>query len=424
MRILIVGGGVAGLAMARALRRVGLASEIVERADAWRIESAGVYVPGNGMRALQRLGLADDVAAAGAVVDVRRLRDDRGRLLIEFDEADFWRPVALPIALPRRELHRILVDGAADTPIRFGVTVGSVVDLGDAVEVGFTDGASGAYDLVIGADGVHSAVRRLVFGGPQARLLGQVSWRYLVEGRTDIAGWNGWLGGDRSFLALALGGGRVYCYGDVRSSTADDPTHGDRAAFGQLFSGFAEPVPSLLQGIARSGELHVAPIEEVWPPTWTKGRAVLIGDAAHASSPNMAEGASLAMEDALVLAELLAADADVGSGAGRLHGAAGAAGPVGAGQDARSRPAPLPATGTAGRGHARGRSADLPGALPPAARAPVSDRHRVGHRRWSAQPAALARMASISAVRSASVVRGLMIVVRSQVRSRSRVFTR
>ena len=316
MRILIVGGGVAGLAMARALRRVGLASEIVERADAWRIESAGVYVPGNGMSALQRLGLADDVAAAGAVVDVRRLRDDRGRLLIEFDEAGFWRPVALPIALPRRELHRILADGAADTPIQFGVTVGSVVDHGDAVDVGFTDGASGAYDLVIGADGVHSAVRRLVFGGPQARLLGQVSWRYLVEGRTDIAGWNGWLGGDRSFLALALGGGRVYCYGDVRSSTADDPTHGDRAAFGQLLSGFAEPVPSLLQGIARSGELHVAPIEEVWPPTWTKGRAVLIGDAAHASSPNMAEGASLAMEDALVLAELLAADADVGSALG------------------------------------------------------------------------------------------------------------
>ena len=118
MRILIVGGGVAGLAMARALRRVGLASEIVERADAWRIESAGVYVPGNGMRALQRLGLADDVAAAGDVVDVRRLRDDRGRLLIEFDEAGFWRPVALPIALPRRELHRILADGASDTPIR------------------------------------------------------------------------------------------------------------------------------------------------------------------------------------------------------------------------------------------------------------------------------------------------------------------
>jgi 2-polyprenyl-6-methoxyphenol hydroxylase-like FAD-dependent oxidoreductase len=316
MRILIVGGGIAGLAVARALARVGLDAEIVERADAWRVESAGIYLPGNGMAALGRLGLAEAVAAAGAVVEQRRFIDQRGRVLFTFDEAAFWRPVALPIALPRRDLHRILADGAAGVPIRFGTSITSIDDRGANVDVVFSDGTDGTFDLVIGADGIHSTVRRLVFAGPAARLAGQVAWRYIVAGRPEIRGWNGWLGGARSFLALAIGDGRVYCYGDVRATDTADPTSGDRASFIRLFADFAEPVPSLLADIAATGELHFSPIEEITPPTWSKGRVVLIGDAAHASSPNMAEGASMALEDALILAERLTTDADIRSALG------------------------------------------------------------------------------------------------------------
>ena len=311
MRILVVGGGVAGLAVARALQRVGRQAEIVERAAAWRVESAGMYLPGNGMAALARLGLAEAVTDAGTVVERRRLHDDRGRVLVDFDEAGFWRPVGPPIGLPRRDLHRILVEGAAGVPIRFGVTIASLEQRDGSVDVAFTDGTTGGFDLVIGADGVHSTVRRLAFGGPDARSAGQVGWRYLVEGRPEIAGWNGWLGGERAFLALGVGGGRVYCYGDVRTRDRADPTHGDRAAFARLFVHFAEPVPSLLAGIEGVEAVHFSPIEEVCPPTWVTGRVVLIGDAAHASSPNMAEGASMAIEDALVLAEALTTEPDV-----------------------------------------------------------------------------------------------------------------
>ena len=311
MRILIVGGGIAGLAMARAGRQAGFECEIVERAPTWQIAGAGIYLPGNGMAALGRLGLADAVAEHGAVVERRRLFDDRDRRLIDFDEAGLWRDVAPPTALHRDELHRILADGAAGVPIRFGVTVTSLDDGLDAVRVAFDDGSSGSYDLVVGADGAHSSTRRTVFGGPDARLAGQVGWRFVVDGHQGIDGWNGWLGRDRGFLALGIGGDRVYAVGDIRSTDGSDPTAGDLEAFKRLFEGYPEPVPSLLARLRSPDGLWFSPFEEVSPPTWTKGRVVLIGDAAHATAPNMAEGASLAMEDALVLAECLSSGGDL-----------------------------------------------------------------------------------------------------------------
>lgn len=310
-RILVVGAGVAGLSLARALRERGFEPELIERSIDWPVAGAGIYIPGNGVRALRELGLGEEVETAAAVVARRRLLDDSGRLLIDFDEAGLWRDVAPPVALHRRELHDILLRGAAGTPIRLGTTVTSIVDRAAAVEVELSDGTTAPYDLVVGADGIHSIVRGMVFGGPTPRLVGQAGWRFVIDGHAEIAGWNAWLGRDRGFLALAIGGDRVYGYVDIRSTDAADPTDGDPTRLVPLFAGFAAPVPTLLEQGLRTAELFFAPVEEVNPLTWSKGRVVLVGDASHASSPNMAEGASLAMEDALVLAESLATAADV-----------------------------------------------------------------------------------------------------------------
>jgi 2-polyprenyl-6-methoxyphenol hydroxylase-like FAD-dependent oxidoreductase len=310
MRILIVGGGVAGLSMARALRLRGIDSEIVERDPAWRIAGAGVYIPGNGMAVLDRLGLGDAVLARGAVVERRRLCDERGRSFIDFDEAGFWRPVALPVALHRGDLHEILADGVEGVPIRFRTTVSALDDRGDSVVATFSDGTERQYDLVVAADGIHSSIRETVVGGPRAASAGQVGWRWILEGHPEIHGWNGWLSKDRGFLALAIGGGRVYCYADVRSNDPADPTGGDPSRLAAMLGAFHEPVRGLLAEMPSSSDVWFSPIEEV-PPTWSKGRVVLVGDAAHASSPNMAEGASLALEDALVLAEELSTGAGV-----------------------------------------------------------------------------------------------------------------
>ncbi len=311
MRILIVGGGIAGLSLARALRLRGMDSEIVERAAVWRIAGAGVYLPGNGMLALERLGLADQVRARGEVVARRLLLDDAGRLLVDFDEAGFWRDLAPPAALHRRELHDILVEGAAGVPIRLGITVRSISDDGASVRVVLSDGIEAEFDLVVGADGIHSSIREKILGAPAARPVGQVGWRFVLGGHPEISGWNGWIGRDRGFLALGIGAGRIYCYADVRSNDPADPTRGDPSRLAEMFASFRDPVPALLAEMQPASDTWFAPVEEVSPPIWSKGRVVVIGDAAHASSPNMAEGASMALEDALVLAETLSASPSV-----------------------------------------------------------------------------------------------------------------
>ena len=306
LRILIVGGGIAGLALGRALREQGFVPEIIERAASWPAGGTGLYLPGNGVRALGALGLADKVLARAVRMSHQRILDHTGRQLAEIELAKLWNPVGPCVGIARGELHRILLEGAAGVPMRLGTTVTTLSQEDDEVNVAFADGSTGTYDLVVGADGIHSSIRQLVFGDIRPRHLGQVSWRFLVDHFGAIETWTAMLAPRQAFLAMPVGPNRLYCYADLAALATEDPTGRDLVRFLALFAEFADPVPRILSELESFDSIHFSPIEEIVVDTCVQGRVVLIGDAAHATSPNMAEGASMALEDALVLTQMLA----------------------------------------------------------------------------------------------------------------------
>jgi FAD-dependent urate hydroxylase len=300
-RILIVGAGLAGLSLARALRQAGHAPQVIEREAGWGVAGTGIYLPANGVRALRTLGLEGAVAARGTRIPRQRLLDHRGHLLADIDLHQLWGNVGACLALPRTELHQTLREGV---PVQLGRTIRSLENLDGPIQVGFDDGSGGGeYDVVVGADGLRSSVRRLAVDPRPPVSVGQYSWRFLTACPPEVITWTVMLGRGTSFLTVPVGQGLVYAYADV--TAGDEPVGDPIGRLRQRFAGFAAPVPELLRQLDDPNRVHVAPIEQVAAVEWGRGAVVLVGDAAHGMSPNMAQGAALAFEDALVLAGCL-----------------------------------------------------------------------------------------------------------------------
>jgi FAD-dependent urate hydroxylase len=294
-------------ALARTLARIGACPEVIEREPVWRNAGTGMYLPGNATRALRALGL--DAHLTGRSVEISRQRfcDHRGRLLRDVDVAGFWRPVGPCLAMHRADLHDLLLEATGALPIHLGQTVDGITQRHGVVSVEYSDGTSGEYDLVVAADGINSAVRRLTFEPTTVpRAVGQVGWRFVVARPPEVTTWSVMLGRRTGFLTLPIADDRVYCYGDTL--LARDPDGAERAPaerLTRLFSEFADPAATLLDALDAASEIHFSTIEEVVLDSWVRDRVVLIGDAAHATSPNMAQGAAMALEDALVLGHCL-----------------------------------------------------------------------------------------------------------------------
>jgi FAD-dependent urate hydroxylase len=304
-RVLVVGGGIAGLATARALGQRGIQPDVVERAPGWSQPGAGMYLPANSVRALSALGLAAALVDRACQITRTRFLDHRGRVLRDIDLRAFWGATGPCAAISHRSLHELLREGI---PVRLGTTITALEEHGPMVHAIFDDGSTGDYDLVVGADGVRSWVRIVVLAGASPRFLGMVGWRFIVDGFPQISGWTVRLARGGAFFTLPLGDGRTYCFAGVDASTPTDPSGGDPARLAEPFGAFAEPVPTILRTYLASGaQPYFSAFEEVVHRPWVRGQIVLVGDAAHAMSPNMAEGAGMAVEDALVLAETIAA---------------------------------------------------------------------------------------------------------------------
>jgi 2-polyprenyl-6-methoxyphenol hydroxylase-like FAD-dependent oxidoreductase len=311
-RVLVVGGGIAGLGAAAALRQRGVPAVVHERRPTWPDGGLGLNLPGNAVVALQALGLGEALDGMGAPVRRREYRNHRGRLWFAVDEDAFWGPAAGPRCVIRSELHDALRSLLAREDLRLGADVRDVRVLDDGVELEPATGQVERGGALIGADGVRSTIRGLVSGdhSPQAALLSSASWRFVTR-NPGVDCWVAWTGPAGTALLIPVGGDRVYGWVSMRQETKD---------FGRVlaaFAGYPRPVPDAL---AAAGEEavppHLSPLEEVRPAAWTPGRVVLIGDAAHATAPVWAQGAALAVEDGLALADLLSTDPDwAGAGA-------------------------------------------------------------------------------------------------------------
>lgn len=311
-RILIVGGGIAGLSLATALRGSRMALEIVEQAPAWAPVGTGIFLQGNGVRALHDLCVADAVKDRGDVLRRHRMLAPDGDLLAEVDLEAMWSDVAPCVGVHRSVVHDALLAGAADVPLRLGTKPVSLEQTDDRVTVGFTDGTAAEYDLVVGCDGIRSSVRQLVFGGPAPTYADEVYWRFVVPAPPEVPAWTGFLGSDSLLGMFSIGEHQVYGFGQLYAPGSFDEAlwsaPASFARFSSLFGALPEPAASIVAKLERPEQLYFSPAEEVVVDQWHQGRVLLIGDAAHATPPNMSEGAAMAMEDALVLAHELAAD--------------------------------------------------------------------------------------------------------------------
>ena len=303
MRVLVVGAGIAGLSLATALTNCSIDCDLVERDREWTTVGAGVTLSPNGMRALRTLGLADAVEAAGQPIELVRTLTERGELRSEFP-GEVWEGVGRTVAIHRAALQEVLRTGARDVSVRLGTTVTRLAPSDDAVEASFSDGTSGRYDLVVGADGIRSTVREICFHDTPPQYVGQMYWRTSV--RADVVGTATMMFDERRFVALIpLGSGQTYVAAQLFGTAPFELAPADVVPVArEHFADFGSPMAEALAHFD-GGTVHFGPAEEIERDQWRVGRVLLVGDAAHACSPTLAQGASMAFEDAVVLADLL-----------------------------------------------------------------------------------------------------------------------
>ena len=309
LRVLVVGAGISGLACARALAQDGHQVRIVEKAAHLRPLGAGLLLQGNALAVLDALGLGAPVREIGAPLGLARVLDARGRVLLSMGASRSPVPEAIrdTVAVRRGALHEVLVRGVEGLPIQLETTVQGWEEHGDHLGVRLSNGDLVEVDFVVGADGLRSGTRDLLAGGqgPAPRHAGYTCWRVVAPGPDGPAASlvEQWGRGARIGL-VPLKGGDIYAF-LVRNGPPGgrDPENVDGPSFlREAFGDFGGPAWTFLSSLRADTPVLRHDIEELASPTFGSGRVVLVGDAAHAMTPNLGQGAAQGIEDALALA--------------------------------------------------------------------------------------------------------------------------
>ncbi len=310
---LLIGAGIGGLATAQALLQLGHGVRVYEAATELREIGAGVVLGANAMRALDELGLHDAVRPVGTPLTTVRLLDERGRVLNQAATSGFTARLGYDnLAVHRADLQRELLRALPPGVVQLGHRLARFEQTATHVTAFFENGAQATAEALVAADGIRSRVRRQLLPASQPRYAGYTCWRAVVRAQVPglpTTGSSETWGRAGRFGLVPVADGRLYWFACVNSPAPDNSVFKayQVADLQRQFANFHAPIPQVLAATTDAdllwGDLHdLAPLTSL-----AFGRVLLLGDAGHATTPNLGQGAGMAVEDAAVLARYLRA---------------------------------------------------------------------------------------------------------------------
>ncbi|WP_394843192.1 FAD-dependent monooxygenase [Pendulispora brunnea] len=316
-KAIIVGAGIGGLAAAVSLRRVGIDVEVWEQAPELKAMGTGISVISNAVAALQLLGIDLGLGTIrGAVGETAEILNPKGQTIVTSRASDIFKsqPDAKTVCIHRGDLQAGFLEVAKDTPIHLGAVASNFERDGKGVRVKFKDGREARGDILIGADGIHSVIRRQIHGASPTRYGGFLCWLATVPFKHPrmTPGWSGqYWGTGKRFGLHDIGQGRAYWWG-----TQTMPEHiarnwkGGKRELARAFEGWAPETRELIEITPDADIVTVPSQDRPFVERWGEGPVTLLGDAAHPMLTSLAQGGSSSIEDAVVLASTLATAPD------------------------------------------------------------------------------------------------------------------
>ncbi|MRV73774.1 NAD(P)-binding protein [Duganella sp. FT92W] len=310
-KVLVIGGGIGGMCSAIQLRKQGVEVDLVEIDPDWRVYGAGITISGPTLRAFREIGVLDEIMAHGWCADGFKVALPDGTVVAEYTTPRVAGPdVPGGGGIMRPVLARILANAtrAAGVHVRLGVSFDTIEQDADQVRVAFTDGTHASYDLVIGADGVHSKTRQAIFpAAARPSYTGQGCWRAVVPRPEQVTGPMMVLSKTTKAGLNPVSKDEMYLF-VLENQATDDFIAPETwpARLAHVLQGFGGVVGDIRDNLNAESRIVYRPLHKLLlPQPWYKGRVLLLGDAVHATTPHLASGAGIAVEGAIVLAEEL-----------------------------------------------------------------------------------------------------------------------
>lgn len=312
IRFAIVGAGIGGLSLAIALQRKGFQVIVFESAPSIKPLGAGLALAVNAVQALMEIGISEDVVKAGSLLKKIRIKDDRGNVLSETDSEKISHKynVVSNFTIHRADLHKVLLHHVAKDTLQLGKLCVDFIQTSAGVRLIFKDGSFHETDYVIACDGIHSVFRKKLVPKSLPRYAGYTCWRAVIHNvpsSLDVSETSETWGKGSRFGIVPLGAGRLYWFACINAKQNDPVmrSYGVNDLY-NYFKNFHDPIPEILQH-TENHQLIWNDIVDIKPlRQFAFGNALLIGDAAHATTPNMGQGACMAIEDAAILANTIA----------------------------------------------------------------------------------------------------------------------